>query len=314
MHTSLRAAAVAAATLASTLTGADAAGAGGTPLPDSLNDRYDVVPLAVSGDYVPIVGICGDVFILWYAPGAAPDYYWRFEGGVDAPPTVTPVTIGGDYMPVVGNFDGSTCVDIVWYGPGAAADYVWWNYAPPAAVDSEAVTIGGQYRPVTLELDDVGLDDIFWYAPGPAPESVWEGQLDQSFDASPAPAVNGDYRVASVRSSLLFHQPGAGADYVWGGVAAGAAAPATNTAVTLNGTYEPFTLREDNFFGAMLLYGRGAAPDQVMHHVTDQPVGFFPASVGGSYTVGLRQPRLSDDLILWHAPGAAPDYLWVEAP
>ena len=267
----------------------------------------------MSGDYVPIVGICGDTFILWYAPGAAPDYYWRFEAASTPRRPSRRSPSAATTCRCVGNFDGSTCVDIVWYGPGAAADYVWWNYAPPAAVDSEAVTIGGQYRPVTLELDDVGLDDIFWYAPG-RPSRC--GRASSTRASTPRPprrstATTG-WRACGRASSST--SPAPGPTTSWGGVATGAAAPATNTPVTLNGTYEPFTLREDNFFGAMLLYGRGAASDQVMHHVTDQPVGFFPASVGGSYTVGLRQPRLSDDLILWHAPGAAPDYLWVEAP
>jgi hypothetical protein len=285
--------------------------AGGPP--ESLNERYDVIPLTVAGNYIPIVGDCGGVFVLWYGPGSAPDVLWRFDGGLGAPPTSTPVSIGGTYVPVVGNFDGSGCVDIVWYRAGPGADYVWWNYDHPS-VESEPVTINGIYRPIVMEVDDVGLDDIFWYAPGPAAESLWEGQLDQSFAASSAPAVTGDYRAAAVRSSILFHGPGPQADYIWSEVAAGAAAPGASTPVTLNGTYEPFTLRDDNLFGGMVLYGRGTAPDYLMTNITDLPTQTQPATVNGSYTVGLRQPRLSDRYILWHAPGPATDYLWVQKP
>lgn len=277
-------------------------------LETSLNARFESFPISVSGDYIPLVGACGGLFVLWYAPGPAPDFLWDFTGP-GAQHVSTPIVVNGDYEPFVGDFDGNTCDDIFWYAPGSGQDFVWWNNHDFDDLDSRPVTVNGDYQPVVLELDDAGWDDIFWYSPGPGTESIWEGQIDQTFEPAGAPAVNGHYRAAGVRTEILFHAPGQATDYVWSDVEAGASSPGASAPVTLNGDYVPFAANRE--LGSVILYGPGPGPDQLMTSLGDPPFDFHPGSIGGTFEIGRSSPTVSGSAIVWHAPGPAVDYLWL---
>ncbi|MDZ7674528.1 MAG: hypothetical protein U5K30_05615 [Acidimicrobiales bacterium] len=267
------------------------------------------VPVSVSGEYTPLVGSCGGLFIVWYAPGPGQDYLWELTG-TDGEHTTTPISVNGEYEPFIGDFDGDTCDDIFWYAPGSGQDYVWWNNSDFGDVDTRPVTVNGTYEPLVFELDDGGWDDIFWYQPGPGPEFIWEGQIDQSFEPSPAAPVNGDYRAAAVRDEILFHGPGTAPDYLWSGVEAGAPAPTESTPITLNGDYQPFAANRE--LGSVVLYGPGSGYDQIATSLSDPPIDYYPGTVNGTYTVGRSSPTVSHLAIVWHAPGPATDYLWLD--
>lgn len=310
MNRILRVLLAAMAVVAGVLAVDTAAGAGGLPPVDSYNEYFDSQAFQVTGDYVPIMGVNGcekeeDLFILWYGPGTAPDHLWTIDSVEPLSWTSTPVTINGTYEPLIGDFDGDYCDDIFWYGAGGAADHVWYNNGD-STFTSQTASVNGTYRPVVTNFDKGG-DDILWYAPGSGAEYIWTGQADRTFDSVAAPPVNGDYRTAASNGTVLFHKPGPGQDYLWGQFREGLSGPATVIPIDINGSYTPL-------MGplSILLYGPGAAQDHAITGIDeDGTLTTTPASINGDYTPALRSPAVTNLGFLWHAPGAAADYLWV---
>ncbi len=308
------------------------AAAGGPPVSDPYNDTYQSEGLTVGGNYTPLLGLgaCGEgsdssLWVLWYAPGSAQDYFWVERGNATelilTPPfdhESTPISVNGTYVPLVGDWDGDGCDDIFWYAPGAAQDYVWWG-AADGSFTSKPLSVNGTYEPFVgifsdVEGDEAGRDDIFWYSPGAGAEFIWDGQSDRSFDSYAAPSVNGTYRpgafIASLGepvSTILWHAPGSAQDYLWTGMIAGESAPDTSTAVSVNGDYQPLA-----GYGALLLYAPGPAPDfAISGFDTDTgELTTVTAKINGTYTPAIRSVIGSLYLFLWHAPGPAGDYLW----
>jgi hypothetical protein len=176
------------------------------------------------GSYIPIVidslsinspGVCvsGSSLnegILWYAPGAAPDYLWDLVWNpvsqkVDV--TEQRLAISGDYIPIVGDFDNAGCDDIMWYSPGAGADYVWFSrsrFRQGPGLAQKKFAVNGVYRPFVCDLNTYptsSSNQIVWYAPGSGSESIWlwparTNELDPVIGnpiSVAVPAVNGDY-------------------------------------------------------------------------------------------------------------------------
>lgn len=294
----------------------DEAVAGG---PTSFNQLYDSYPASVSGNYQPIAGDfdCDGSRreILWYAAGPAPDYIWKITGtaGGTLQYTSEPLTIKGTYQPFIISYDGAgNCGwDIFWYAPGPAPDYIW-NFDTPGdfAYESVRTSVTGTYTPVVTEIGSgVG---IYWYAPGSATDHIW--LLDQmgGITQSGAPQVSGTYRPVPARATMgtgvgiLWYGRGTSPDHFWDQISPTNAQPGRNFPVTINGYYEPHPLGAD-----VLLYGRGSAPDYLITEISGLTgaIRTLPGSVSGTYRVATP---IQDDMIVWHAPGPARDYVWLE--
>ncbi|MDZ7675128.1 MAG: hypothetical protein U5K30_08690 [Acidimicrobiales bacterium] len=289
-----------------------------TPPPDANGYVLDY-PLSADGSYVPISGQfrCAggpgttNSFVLWYAPGPSQDYLWTSTLSTYEDKQSVPVTVDGSYRPVAGDFDGNSCTDILWYGPGSAPDFIWWG-EHDETFTSVPMTVNGDYRPVVANFDDDGTftEDVFWYAPGSAQEYFWAGAPDRSFTSSTAPSVQGDYRVTTVRlqsgdtTGVLFHRPGTGQDYIWTGMSPGASQPDDDIAVDINGSYQPLGVGGP----FVLLYGAGGAPDFLITSTGDDgSLETVPGTINGTYETGSSD---LSSVIVWHAPGSAPDFLW----
>ncbi len=289
------------------------ASAGDGP-PPTFNELYRSIPMTVNGDYTPLFGLAcgaeeGSAFILWYAPGGAADFLWTITDIDPFTYSSKSMPVNGTYQPIVGDFDGNGCDDILWYAPGGAPDFIWWGESD-GSFTSAGLTINGTYEPVAGVFGDNEPQDIFWYAPGSGGEWLWEGGQGvdgRTFKSRPGPSVNGTYEVEAIGGSILFHKPGPGTDYLWGGLDAGTGAHETQ-AVEINGTYSP----QATWYG-FLLYGAGGAADYLLYEVDEQgKPSTIPGTINGNYVDDVRSPTAYLAHV-WHAPGSAPDFLWVPA-
>lgn len=287
------------------------------PAAVGLEDWFTQHPLTVNGDYIPLLGsFClGDgsvAQVFWYAPGPAPDYTWTLDfqnpgSGIVSKPAAP---VNGTYQPLVGDFDGNVCNDIIWYGPGSAPDAIWWG-----GVDgwtAQPLTINGHYQPMALtagfDVDCLLCNNVFWYSTDGGKESIWLGRPGQTFDQGVAPQVSySGYRTSAFGSSILFHRPGPGQDYLWHGVWGQETLPLASQPLTIDGTYEPYML------GVLspLLYAPGPATDRFVTSITPESVmTVVDGTINGTYRVG-RAPHFQSMALLFHGPGTAPDSLWV---
>jgi len=296
--------------------------AGAEQLPGSFNDQFVSFPVEVTGSYVPLAGsYCGgagltDADIVWYGPGTAPDYLWDLEFTPDhhVSHRSRPVTVDGFYEPVVGDFDGNGCDDIFWYHHHGGS-YLW--YGDPGGFQSlpERRILGEGSRPVVGNFvgDGASGDEIFWYRPGDGLEFIWYGTgVRGQFDSLTAPQVGGlDYDVTSWGSGrILFYRPGTGPDYIWENVVAGASAPGASIRTEINGTYQPHPVSGGSGV-SMLLYGPGTAIDrQIAGYRSTGELITHDATINGNYRVSVLPPTSPAWLVVFHAPGPEPDYLW----
>src|SRR5688572_4263573 len=116
----------AAVTMAVLASGGAVTPAAGGP-PQMFNDLFTSYPITVNGTYTPLVGDLdctgagGNLAVIWYAPGSAPDFRWTnldSTAGGDLEYSTNPLTVNGSYAkPFVGDFDDDTCDDVFWYSP-----------------------------------------------------------------------------------------------------------------------------------------------------------------------------------------------------
>lgn len=296
--------------------GGDEAGASN----GTFNDAFDSYPVAVNGDYQPLVGdfdcAGGAREILWYAPGPAPDYLWDITGtaGGQLQYTSTRLEINGTYEPFLIPFNeaGGCDSDIFWYAPGRAPDYIW-DVDLPGSFDHTSVrtTVNGDYTPIFTGVGGAG--GIFWYAPGSATDSMWSLDRLGGITKGTGPQVSGVYRpvrgdaTLSTNYGILWYARGPSQDHYWDGLTLGNSRPGRDIPVTINGYYEPHNLDDD-----ILLYGPGTAPDYLITQIdgTTGAITTLPGSVSGTYRVAT--PDSGIRTIVWHAPGGARDYIWLD--
>jgi hypothetical protein len=290
------------------------AGAGGSPQPTApFNKSFASIPISVGGDYVPITGdeACTSAsWVLWYAAGPAPDYLWHITNFSPLTYTSIPMPVGGAYRPASGDFDDNGCDDVLWHAPGTAKDYIWWGEGN-GNFTSAPLTVNGTYEPLVMAAEFLTPDRVFWYNPGPGQEYFWSGQTNRTFASDIGPRVNGTFRATASREfddSILFHQPGPAPDYIWTGVKPDRTVPNTSTKVAINGDYVPFA----SFPGLWILYAPGPASDHMIldFSPTTGSLQTVAGGISGVYETGVRSPNAAY-LTIWHAPGAAPDYMWL---
>ena len=177
--------------------------------------------------------------------------------------------------------------------------------------ESIPLTVNGDYTPIfglgCASGEEEILPFIFWYAPGTGTEYMWEGSDDRTFSSAVGPAVNGHYEIESLGSGILFHKPGPGTDYFWGGLDA-ATGDHDSGPVKINGSYNP----QATIFG-FLLYGAGTAPDHLLYDWDEAGnTAAIPGTINGTYADDVRSPETFVGHV-WHAPGSAPDALWLPA-
>lgn len=145
---------------------------------DGLTTQFTSAP--VGGTFQPFVSdldLDGHDDIFWYAPGAAKDYVWFFEG--DGSVTSVPVSVNGSFRPLPVTVDGINAEPdhqgILWYAPGAAPDR-WWMFTG-RSFSSKPVSINGRYRPVVGEFHQANYgrsaDQVLFYDPLGGQNWLW---------------------------------------------------------------------------------------------------------------------------------------------
>lgn len=242
-----------------------------TPAQAEVADGWDYRTLGINGTFFPLVGqFAGDdaTDILWYAPGTAPDSLWIGKEGVRGANAFTkvPLTINKSYVPIVGDFYGDDYDDIIWYAPGTAPDAAWVSTDGPTPFTNRAITINGTFRPTVLrDYRDLNLkDDILWYAPGSAKDYLWH--MNESGSGAYTTvnlAISGTFQTivgdwnADGLEDLVLYAPGTARDYRWASRTDGTFA---TSSLTINGRFEPATIRQQNGDG-ILWWADGTAPE-----------------------------------------------------
>lgn len=284
------------------------------PAPATLPAQSEAY--SMSGSYIPLVGDfdgnqVDDVF--WYAPGAAPDYLWRFTP--DGRHTSVTQSVNGTYRPTVGDFGFDGVDDIVWYAPGNAADTIW-DFDSGGGRTSRTVSIGGDYTPIVGDFTGDSSDDVVWYARGSTPDPMWVFTYGGNGSHTVRPlSVTGTYRPVAGDftgdgvDDIAWYAPGSTADSTWDFNVDGTR---TTRPLSVQGTYNPIggDFTRDGV-DDILWYAPGTANDTIWD--------FNP---GGSYTnraialTGTWRIASGDltgggvtDLAL-HGPGTAPDAIW----
>jgi subtilisin family serine protease len=262
----------------------------------------------VGGTYSPFSGdFDGNGYddILWYAPGAAADYMWRFDG--DGRVGV-PISAGGTYLTAAGDFDGNGYDDILWHRPGTASDGIW--YSGPSGLTARTIVANGSYIPIAADFDRNGYDDIFWYGRGTMADWVW--YFGPSGPSSRATTVNGFYRPLTGDfnrdgyGDVFWYAPGTGVESTWYGASTGFR---PGPAPTASGTYTTLPLDangdgyDDVFWysAAASWFWRNGPTGFTSVALAPMPAGMRP--VTGEFTGDGR-----DDLFAY-VPGAGVDRL-----
>ena len=237
----------------------------------------------VSGRYRPFAYGGG---IFWYAPGAAPDYIWKYDDATEAF-TSTPETVGGDFVPVW--WQSRMCCDsvdtqsaLIWYDSGTAPDMMW-IFDDDGGHTVKPITINGDFTPLygQFVLDNTyETGDILWYS-RTGPEYVWSPTHDVTtwrsykvgdIGGGARPTV-GSYHAdpsAQDASTIFWYTPGPTPERYWlGGFGTGpnhtmASFPAGN----INGDYRPMGYGSHD----ILLLGSGTT-GQILHLTDRGPSG-----------------------------------------
>ncbi|QXC60366.1 hypothetical protein KSP35_18840 [Aquihabitans sp. G128] len=306
--------------------------ASATPDPDY---GWDYQSLSISGSYTMLKGqFAGDgaTDVLFYGAGSAPDSLWIGKSGTQGANGFTKVnlTINGTYVPVVGDFGGDDYDDILFYGRGTNGDSLWTSADVAGYFTTKSLSIGGTYLPKVLhDYRGVGAkDDVLFLGPGSAPDYLWHftDQVGTSgYDgpgtyASKSLKVNGAYQLVvgdfsgDLLDDVVLYQPGTAADYKWVSNAAGAFA---QTNLTVNGTYQPVTVRHEQYDG--IYWWASGSPNEAYWtsngtSFTARTVGQYPGLTGtasefGGYGVLVQSDAERDGYVYADETSADSYYL-----
>lgn len=301
--------------------------------PDSLwigragqrgQEAFTKVPLAIGGDYQPIVGdFGGDDYddIVWYGPGTQPDYLWLSVDSSAYFDKSRRVSVGGSYQPkVLRDYRAAGAKDdILFLGPGALPDYYWHftdragtaGYLGPGTYGSRPLTVNGAYQLVVGDFSGDRIEDVILYQPGTAFDYKWIFNAAGQQSQTPL-KVDGTYQ------PVVSYQPRYDGVFWWG-----------------NGGPNAYWVGDGRNFGSRSIannvqgpgtaraFGLGSA---VITSPAGQDLQFYgDASAGGFYQLATAShdqttatPILGnydDDAsnyldVLWYGPGTQPDELW----
>jgi beta-lactamase class A len=274
----------------------------------TVNRRYRTVATDLDCD--------GRDDLVWYAPGAEPDFQWQGQPGRGF--RQRSLTITGDLIPVDGDFDGDGCGDVLWYGPGTRPDTVWYG---GTTVSSRPITVLGLgYSPEAGDFDGDGRDDVLWYGPGGVQDSIWFGTARRATFSRVATNVAGAYEPlvgdldGDGADDVLWYAPGTAPDPYWSGTV-GQRGTFTRSTAIVDGRFRPVTGDLDGD-GAdeVVWHGPATAPDvrwdgvPSRHTSTSLVVGGDHLPVTGDFDGDGR------DDIAWYGPAGAGDALWWSEP
>lgn len=240
----------------------------------------------VNGTYAPLVGdFAGSTNddVVYYAPGAAPDYLHVSRGDGTFQDLPLPA-INGTYEPIVGDFVGDDRDEILFRSPGKALAYLW------------RFDRNGRSGAVVVES-----------APLAVPTTVTKALV---LDNRPS--------YGGTRDEVVWYAAGASADRVdHFGWPAGGALTVTSRPITVNGSYQPVTGDFDgNGFGDILWYAPGSAPDSTWlfsgttlrstsQRSTNTPVNGRYQVLTGNFSASSARSEIA-----FYQPGSGVDILW----
>ena len=307
-----------------------------TPASAAVDPEYgwDYRALSIGGTYTMLRGqFAGDdaTDILFYGVGSAPDSLWIGKTGTKGATGFTRVTlsIGGTYVPVVGDFSGDDYTDILFYGRGTNPDVLWTSVDTKAIFSSKKVSISGaNYQPKVL-FDGRGVgakDDVLFLGPGSVPDYLWHftdqvGTTDYIGPgtwASRTLRVNGSYQLVvgdwngDFLDDVVLYQPGTANDYKWISKTTGTF---TETNLSINGTYQPVTVRHEDIDG-IYFWASGSANEVYWNSngtsFVNKPVEQYPWMTGVASSYGgngvLIQSDVERDLFVYADGSSAEDY------
>lgn len=248
----------------------------------------------------------GTTDVFWYAPGAAADELWQWNGQTFG---VVPMSVSGTYEQLFLDVEGDGDTDVFWYAPGPRSDYLW--RATDAGFVSSPHPVNGSYRPLVLDRDGDGGDEIFWYAAGSRSDHLWTWN-GAGFASQPV-GVRGSYEpvVADLDGDggddVFWYAAGSPPDYLW----SWDDGALDSRRLPVSGSYEPFTADADGDGDAEIFwYAPGGAKDY-RWDLTSGSVSSIPFQLDGVYDplVGDFDADGVDEVFL-HADGSAADFLW----
>ncbi len=188
---------------------------------------------------------------------------------------------------------------------------------PPAGVATTPETVSGTYKTVAIDANGDGKGDIFFYGAGGAANYLWLGGGSGTFRSVRVSVAGGGDQVVAAdldgdgKDDLVCYDSTTGTVNVWRSLGDGSFVStsypgpkaATVHSLDVGGKGQD----------SLLFYGVGSRPDSLWQWRNGAPA-ITSESVNGNYQVliGDVDGNHTDDVV-WYAPGAAVDYVWLNS-
>lgn len=147
--------------------------------PVALDQEIDVARFALG-----ITSSPAKDHIIWYAPGTASDWVWRFM--TNGTYLSEPIAISGSPRLIPVNRGRDDTEDVFAYQPGSGVDAIWeFSGTAYQAKVPDRYQVNGTYEP--FPAGPGYEEEVLWLGPGSRPDSRWSNQQPAGW--MPAPVV-----------------------------------------------------------------------------------------------------------------------------